>query len=74
MATCSMAELAGEHVLNEHSEPTAPVAESLMKLRGLLRNSFADLAGTPVEPDKRLSNTPIAEIDSELNNLTSLVV
>ncbi len=70
----TLAELAGEHVLNEHSEPTAPVAESLMKLRGLFRNSFADLAGTPVEPDKRLSNTPIPDIDSELNNLTALVL
>ena len=70
----TLAELAGEHVLNEHSEPTAPVTESLMQLRGLFRNSFADLAGAEVDPDKRLSSTPIPDIEGELNNLTALVL
>ena len=70
----TLAELAGEHVLNEHSEPTPPVAESLVRLRDLFRNGFADLAGKPVAPAERVSNHPIPEIDSELNKLTSLVL
>ncbi len=70
----TLAELAGEHVLNEHSEPTPHVAESLVRLRGLFRNVFADLAGAPVEPGERVSNHPIPDIDSELNRLTSLVL
>ncbi len=70
----TLADLAGEHVLNEHSEPTPPVAASLVRLRDLFRDGFADLAGTPVEPGERVSNRPILDIDSELNRLTGLIL
>lgn len=70
----ALAELAGEHVLNEHSPPTKQVAESLLKLRRLFRNAFADLAGTGVPAEERVSHTPIQAIDDELDELTRFVL
>ena len=70
----TLAELAGEHVLNEHTPPTTEVAESLARLRGLFRNAFAQLAGTEIPADKQVSETPIQDIKRELDLLTSLIL
>jgi hypothetical protein len=70
----TLAELAGEHVLNEHSPPTERVTESLLELRALFRNAFADLAGTPVAPDERVSTTPIQHIEVKLDELTACLL
>ncbi|MCG8368991.1 MAG: hypothetical protein MJA32_00600, partial [Proteobacteria bacterium] len=53
---------------------TEKVAESLLKLRQLFRDAFADLAGTGVPADERTSHTPIQAIDDELGELTRFVL
>jgi phosphate/sulfate permease len=69
-----LAELAGEHVLNEHSPPTERVIESLQALQGLFKDAFADLSGVEVPPAERHSADPIDAIETELDRLTELVL
>ena len=69
-----LASLAGEHVLNEHTPPSEKVTAKLLRVRGLFRNAFADLAGLTVDANKRISNTPIQDIGAELDQLTSFVL
>lgn len=73
-AAATLAALAGDHVLNEHTPPSERVTRELLKIRGLFRNAFADLAGKDVNAKKRLSNTPIQDMGPELDQLTSLVL
>ena len=70
----TLADLAGEHVLNEHTPPSEAVTQKLQHLRSLFRNAFSDLSGEAVEPEDRVSNTPIQEIAGELDALTATVL
>jgi hypothetical protein len=70
----TLVELAGEHVLNEHSPPTPGVSESLLQLKDLFGASYAVLAGTAVESAQRTSRTPIDDIAAELDRLTGRVL
>ena len=70
----TLAELASEHVLNEHTPPSEPVTESLQRLKHLFRNAFADLAGDKVKPKKRVGAIPIHDIPAELDTLTSRIL
>ena len=70
----TLADLAGEHVLNEHSPPTAEVSESLIMLRSLFRQAFADLAGVETAEREQHSEAPIQDIKRELDRLTSLIL
>ena len=70
----TLAELASEHVLNEHTPPSDAVTESLQRLKQLLRNAFADLAGNKVKPTKRAGAIPIHDISTELDTLTSRIL
>ena len=70
----TLAELATEHVLNEHNPPTQEVSDSLLTLRGLFRDSFADLAGVASANKERSSAHPTQAIERELDNLTSLIL
>ena len=69
-----LVDLAAEHVLNEHSPPSAGVAASLDALRGLFAVAFAGLgvetAETPGQPVRRSSH----DIDHELDRLTGLIL
>ena len=69
-----LAELAGEHVLNEHSPPSEGVANSLFTLRALFSDAFADLCGVTEPAEKRRSTHPISEIEDELDRLTERVL
>ena len=73
-SAATLAALAGDHVLNEHTPPSERVTRELLKVRGLFRNAFADLAGSEVAAKKRISNTPIQDIGPELDQLTSLIL
>ncbi|MDJ0794247.1 MAG: inorganic phosphate transporter [Woeseiaceae bacterium] len=70
----TLADLAGEHVLNEHTPPSEAVTQRLQHLRGLFRNAFSDLSGIELDPDKRVSATPIQDISGELDALTTCVL
>lgn len=69
-----LAQLAGEHVLNEHSRPTEHVAKSLTLLKGLFHDSFSDLAGGTDKDRERTSNLPIEDIADELDELTRRIL
>ncbi|MEL7450789.1 MAG: hypothetical protein AAFN78_16370, partial [Pseudomonadota bacterium] len=68
----TLVELAGEHVLNEHSPPTDTVSEGLVRLRELFRICFADLAGS--EAQEIGSSPPIGDIERELDALTTHIL
>jgi phosphate/sulfate permease len=70
----TLAELAAEHVLNEHSPPSDRVANSLFKLRGFFSDAFADLSATAVPAEKRHSDKPLDDSEAELDKLTELVL
>ena len=70
----TLADLAGEHVLNEHTPPSPTVTCKLEHLRDLFRDAFADLSGAAIAPDKRVSSAPIQDIGSELDALTAHVL
>lgn len=70
----TLADLAAEHVLNEHTAPSEAVTRKLQHLRSLFRNAFADVSGTVVEPDDRVSASPIQDIGTELDSLTASVL
>ena len=69
-----LADLAGEHVLNEHTPPSPTVTGKLEHLRDLFRDAFADLSGVATASEKRVSSTPIQDIGSELDTLTAHVL
>jgi hypothetical protein len=68
-----LVELASEHILNEHGSPSAEVAESLLTLRRLFADSFADLTVTGAESDRR-SSSRLRDIHRELDDLTGLIL
>jgi phosphate/sulfate permease len=70
----SLASLAGEHVLNEHSPPTAAAAESLSELREHYQDVFAELAGEAADSSERRSRAPLGEIEAEIDRLTNRVL
>ncbi|MDJ0749344.1 MAG: inorganic phosphate transporter [Woeseiaceae bacterium] len=70
----TLADLAGEHVLNEHEPPSPAVAGKLGHLRDLFRNAFSDVAGEVLAPEDRVSSSPIQDIATELDALTALVL
>ena len=52
----TLAELASDHVLNEHNPPSITVQESLSVLRRMFRDVFAELTGA-ARPDPPISRT-----------------
>ena len=70
----TLAELAAEHVLNEHSSPTDPVADSLASLRELFALAYEEV----VTPASIVGQAPgrrsVREIGSELDSLTALIL
>ena len=70
----TLAELAGEHVLNEHSPPTAQVTDCLTRLRSLFGDAYRDLAVATSAPGHGSSERALREIGRELDSLTSLLL
>ena len=68
----TLAELAGEHVLNEHVPPSDAVTESLVRLRDMFRTGFEQLAGNPQAADD--GTLPTHDIDTELDRATALIL
>ncbi len=72
-ASRALVELAGEHVLNEHSPPTDGVADSLATLRELFGDSCSALSGEAL-PEDAPRKAPLDGISSELDTLTGRVL
>lgn len=70
----TLVESATEHILNEHSAPSPTVSNSLLTLRGLFADSFANLAGAQVTPERQRSGPKLREIRAELDRLTELIL
>jgi phosphate/sulfate permease len=70
----TMADLAVEHVMNEHTPPSEPVAESLSRLRALFQDGIAELPGSRQALVERPGHSPARAIGDELDALTRLIL
>ena len=70
----TLADLAVEHVVNEHTPPSEDVAASLGTLRSLFSEGFAGLTGAEGTPGDRASRNPLQAVGAELDRLTGLIL
>ncbi|MDJ0909140.1 MAG: inorganic phosphate transporter [Woeseiaceae bacterium] len=70
----TLVDLTCEHVLNEHNPPSEQVSESLLRLRGLFRESLAGLSGEAEAGAERSHIQPMREIQTALDQLTELIL
>lgn len=73
-SAATLADLAGDHVLNEHNPPSEPVCTSLTRLRRLFGEGFSTLAGKTIGVATHPATVPLQQIPGELDQLTGLVV
>jgi len=73
-SSTTLTELAAEHVLNEHSPPSAEVQACLLTLKDLFRESIALQTDGPVETDTRHQGSPIPAIDKAIDRLTEQIL
>jgi phosphate/sulfate permease len=71
-SAATLADLAAEHVLNEHTPPSAGVEQSLVALRGQFRAGFALIAATT--RDIAASKRSIQSIDDGVSALTERIL
>ena len=70
----TLADLAVEHVVNEHTPPSEDVAASLGTLRSLFSEGFTGLTGAEGTPGDRTSRNPLQAVGTELDRLTGLIL
>ncbi len=70
----TLVDLTCEHVLNEHNPPSESVSDSLLRLRGLFRESLAGLSGDAEAGAERSHIQPMREIQTALDQLTEVIL
>jgi hypothetical protein len=71
-SAATLADLAAEHVLNEHTPPSPGVEESLTRLRELYREGFRVVSSE--NPDTAASKKAIKAVDDEIGALTGHIL